>query len=336
MRCTTRWTLRLTALASLIVSTSALLGAPGAEAADRDGPPLSVSRTALADSLDCHGDLAGGSGAPVLLIPGTTLEPRANFDWNYEPALADRNRAYCTVRLPGKGMGDIQVAAEYVVHAIRAMHARADRRIDLIGFSQGGMIGRWAFKFWPDTRDDVDDYVSIDGSNHGTLDAHPLCAVGCAPSFWQQRSGSRFLTALNSGGETYAGISYTQVYTVTDEVVAPNLPPAASTELHTGQGRISNIAVQSICPVHVAEHLSMGSSDPVGWAVALDAITHDGPARAGRISRSVCGQALMPGVNPLTVPINETRLASEVATSIATSRQVPAEPPLADYASDRS
>jgi len=32
-------------------------------------------------------------------------------------------------------MGDIQLAAEYVVHAIRWM--RAHRRIELVGFSQG-------------------------------------------------------------------------------------------------------------------------------------------------------------------------------------------------------
>jgi hypothetical protein len=198
------------------------------------------------------------------------------------------------------------------------------------------MIGRWALKFWPDTRADVDDYVSIDGSNHGTLDAYPVCAAGCAPSIWQQRTGSRFLSALNAGGETYAGISYTQIYTVTDEVVFPNLPPAASTALHTGPGDIRNIAVQRICPAHVAEHLSMGTVDAVGYALVLDAITHDGPADPARLGPSVCGRALMPGVNPLTLPINEARVGAEVATTLATYPHTSAEPPLADYAADRS
>ena len=80
----------------------------------------------------------------------------------------------------------------------------------------------------------VDDMIGIDPSNHGTLDAQAVCSLPCAPAFWQQRTGSQFLTALNRGGETFAGISYTQVYTATDEVVVPNLGPAASSSLHTG------------------------------------------------------------------------------------------------------
>jgi pimeloyl-ACP methyl ester carboxylesterase len=319
-------------LITLVGATCALVTAPAAEATD-NGPGLSVSAERLHDSLDCYGnDLDESRGEPVLLVHGTFVTASVNWDWNYQPALKRTGRAVCTVSLPGNGMGDIQVAAEYVVHAIRAMHRLAHRRIDLIGFSQGGMIGRWALKYWPDTRDAVDDYVSIDGSNHGTLDAPAVCAAGCAPAVWQQRTGSRFLRVLNSGGETFPGISYTQVFTVTDEVVVPNLPPAASTSLHTGGGRIRNIPAQSICPVHAAEHLSMGTTDPVGWAVALDAIDHDGPADPSRISRSVCAERTMPAVNPLTLPLNEARLGGTIATTLATYPHTSAEPRLAPYA----
>ena len=67
------------------------------------------------------------------------------------------------------------------------------------------------------------------------------------------------------------------------------MPPAAArSELHTGPGDISNNAVQQVCPGHVAEHLSMGSIDPVGYALVIDALTHDGLASAHRINRSVC------------------------------------------------
>jgi pimeloyl-ACP methyl ester carboxylesterase len=326
-----RWALAVSAVLTAAVTT--VVTAPTA-AADDHGPALTVSHQSLAENLHCHGDLSRGT--PVLLIHGTFLDARTNFDWNYEPALEDIGRAYCSVNMPGYGLRDIQINAEYVVYAIRAMHQRAGHRIDLVGFSQGGMVGRWALKYWPDTREDVDDYVGIDGSNHGTLDAYPVCTIGCAPAVWQQQTGSRFLATLNEGAETFAGISYTEVFTLTDEVVVPNLPPAASSSLHTGDGLISNIPVQSICPAHLADHLSMGSIDPVAWAVVVDAIDHSGPARASRIDPWICTQALMPGVNPLTLPLNEARFNGEVARTLATFPHVSAEPATAPYARDRS
>ncbi|MDN5915051.1 MAG: lipase [Pseudonocardia sp.] len=319
-------------LATTVACVLAAVGTGAVAHADESGPELSVPSADLENSLTCHGDLASGDRAPVLLVPGTTLAPDVNFDWNYGPAFDARDQAYCWVELPGNAMGDIGVAGEYVTNAIRTMHADAGRKIDVVGFSQGGMVPRWSLKFWPDTRDAVRDVVGIDPSNHGTLDAYPVCAPGCAPAFWQQQSGSRFLDALNDGGETFAGIDYTVVYTPTDEVVVPNLPPAPSSELRTGDGTISNISTQQICPVHVAEHLTMGSTDPVGYAVVVDALDHDGPADARRIARSVCAAPLMPGVDPVALPANEARYVGQVATTLATYPHVLAEPQLRGYA----
>jgi pimeloyl-ACP methyl ester carboxylesterase len=318
------------ASAGLALAAGLGLSAPAA-ASTASGPPLSEPAASLAASLHCTHDVTGAGRNPVLLIPGTTLTPR-EFSWNYEPALAQRGIPYCTVRLPHHAMSDIQTSAEYVTYALRSMHSRSGRKVDVVGHSQGGMIGRWSLKFWPDTRDDVADVIGLDPSNHGTLDANALCAASCAPSFWQQRSGSRFLRTLNSGEETYPGIDYTNVYSIDDEVVVPNLPPAASSSLHTGEGETTNVAVQRICPVHVSEHLMMGTTDPVAYALVIDAITHDGPAAPSRIDRSVCTRLLMPGVNPARLLGNETRLASTVAEQVALYPHVPAEPRLASYA----
>jgi len=176
------------------------------------------------------------------------------------------------------------------------------------------MIGRWALKFWPDTRPT---WTTTSASTAPTT--APWTPTRCA-----SRLRTRHLAAadwvsfaLNSGGETYSGISYTQIYTSTDEVVFPNLPPAPSTPLHTGEGEIGNVAVQRICPAHAAEHLIMGTTDPIGYALVVDRsrTTAGGPAR---ISRSVCTQRLMPGVNPLTLPLNEARMSAEIATTLAT------------------
>jgi triacylglycerol esterase/lipase EstA (alpha/beta hydrolase family) len=228
-------------------------------------------------------------------------------------------------------MGDIQLSAQYVVAAIRTMHAAAHRRISIIGYSQGGMVPRWALKFWPDTRAMVEDMIGIDASNHGTLDTVALCLAGCAPALWQQQFNSHFLAVLNAGQETYSGISYTQVYSADDEVVVPNLGPAASSALHTGSGAIANVSVQSICPLHVADHLLMGTVDPVGYAVVSDALSHAGPAEAARIPPKVCAELLIPGVNAATAPLNLVKLGIVIGQQLALYPYVSREPALASY-----
>jgi hypothetical protein len=117
---------------------------------------------------------------------------------------------------------------------------------------------------------------------------------------WQQLHGASFIAALNSGAETFPGISYTEIYTHTDEVVQPAGSSAgASAALHTGGGTITNVATQDICPLDVDEHLVVGTADPVAYALAVDALTHPGPADPARIPKSVCSQVTMPGVNPV-------------------------------------
>lgn len=156
--------------------------------------------------------------------------------------------------------------------------------------------------------------------------------AGCAPAFWQQRSGSAFLTALNAGPETWPGIDYTVVYTALDEVVVPNLDDSGSSALHTGDGRISNLGLQEICLAHPAEHLTTGTTDGVAYAVVTDALDNDGPADPARPPGDVCARLALPGVDPLLLAVHEADLAATVATQVALAPRVPAEPPLAPYA----
>jgi hypothetical protein len=228
-------------------------------------------------------------------------------------------------------MGDIQVAGEYVVSAIRTMHAAYGGRIDIVGHSQGGMVPRWALRFWPDTRAMVDDLVGLSPSNHGTLDAIPVCAASCAPAFWQQRSNAAFIAALNSAQETFPGISYTDVYTNTDEVVVPNFGPAASSTLSGGGGAIANIAIQSVCPADVTEHLGVGIYDNTAYQLALDALTHPGPADPSRVAATTCLTPLMPGIDPSTFAANYASTLASVAGTVASSPRTTSEPPLACY-----
>jgi triacylglycerol esterase/lipase EstA (alpha/beta hydrolase family) len=325
------------AFAAAVVALVAMALAPANASAveyappDRPGPPFSVAPAQLHRALDCDGDLGGAERRPVLLIPGTTLTPEAEYSWNWEPALERLAFPYCTVELPGAAMGDIQRAAEYVVFAIRKMSRSSGRRVDLVGHSQGGMIGRWALRFWPDTRAEVGDLVGLAPSNHGTLDAIGACTVPCAAAFWQQRSDARFIAALNSYRETFRGIDYTVAYTKLDEVVVPNLDSSGSSSLHTGAGRIANVALQDVCPTDSAEHLAIGTYDDVAYQLAIDAITHPGPADPARVPASACTTPLMPGVDPSTFATDYASMGAFIARTVATAPRRSSEPPLACY-----
>ncbi len=286
-----------------------------------------------ADALSCSTDLSRAQTTPVLFVPGTTLAPE-NYSWNWLRALAAERRPYCTLALPNRGMSDVQTAGEYVTFAIRSMYERYGGRIDVVGHSQGGMAPRWALRFFPDTRAMVDDLVGLSPSNHGTLDANGFCAGpgGCPPSFWQQRMGSKFLGALNSGQETFPGISYSSVYTRIDEVVVPNVNDRSSSSLHGGGGEISNVSLQDVCPVGADEHLAIGTYSNVAFRLAMDALTHAGPADARRVPRSVCADPFMPGVDKKTFLGDYAAMGEDIAHELLTYPREPAEPPLRCYA----
>jgi hypothetical protein len=298
---------------------------------DAPGPALSVPVNELDASLQCSGPLAGVTRNPILLVPGTNLNPGPNFGWNYERAFANLGWPYCAVTLPRHGLGDIQVSAEYVVHALRKMSNASGRKVDIVGFSQGGMLPRWALRFWPDTRALVGDLVGLAPNNHGTRDTDYLCVSFCPPSYHQQASTSAFFLALNSGKETFAGIDYTVAYSHFDEVVTPNLDDTGSSSLHTGDGAIANVPLQSICPLNTTEHLGVGSYDPVAYALAIDALTHPGPASAARIDRAVCMRLAQPGVDPATFATDYAAYLADVASAYQTSEYTREEPPLACY-----
>ncbi|WP_157647589.1 esterase/lipase family protein [Actinomycetospora chiangmaiensis] len=318
------------------LALAAGLAAPAAAAPTwstaTSGPAFTTPQGTLDAAIACGPGTTNTSRPVALFIPGTTLTPDENFSWNYFRAFRAAGRPYCSVELPNHAMSDIQVSAEYVVNAIRSVQAHSGQKVALVGFSQGGMIGRWALKYWPDTRTKVGQYVAIDPSNHGTLDSYPACTTGCAPSIWQQASFSHFLGALNAGVETYAGINYTSMWTPTDEVVFPNLPPAESSRLNTGAGGRANISTFDVCPGHVADHLSMGSIDPVAYGLVIDALDHGGLASAARVPKTVCVQPFQPGVDPVTGPARFAAYVAGAGYQVATYPRVPAEPPLMPYA----
>jgi pimeloyl-ACP methyl ester carboxylesterase len=316
---------------ALPATASAITYAP----VDQPGPALSVPQSQLDSAVQCNGDLAGAAKTPVLLVHGTGSNPQHNFGWNWEPALTDLGIPWCTVALPGNGLLDVQDAAEYVVNAIRAMHATAGRKISIIGHSQGGMLPRWVLRFWPDTRGMVDDDIGFAASNHGTTGAELLCQAPCAAADWQQSDKSQFTAALNSYQETFPGISYTEVYSHNDEIVTPNSDDTGSSSVHGGGGEITNVAIQDLCPADPSEHLAIGTQDYVAYDLAIDALEHQGPADPTRTSGNdpgICTPTnLNPGINLGTYANDLAQSVADLAANTAAAPTVPAEPPLRCY-----
>jgi hypothetical protein len=305
---------------------------------DQPGVRLTVPRAKLRASLECQPQVRDADREPVLLNPATGVTPEQNFSWNWEPALEMLGIPWCAYSAPAHTLNDIQVSGQYLVHAIRRVHALAGRRIAVMGHSQGGMSMRWALRFWPDTRAMVADVIGMAGSNHGTAAETLGCPGQCPAATWQQGSNSKFIEALNSRAETFKGISYTQIYSHTDEVVIPNQDDTGSSSLHTGAGRITNVATQDLCPLDLYEHLSIGTVDPVAYALAVDALTHPGPADPGRVAPSVCAELAMPGVNPANVDQYLQILAGapgllavSTPVNVVAVREWSHEPPLACY-----
>ena len=75
----------------------------------------------------------------------------------------------------------------------------------------------------------------------------------------------------------------------------------------------------------------MGTYDAVGFALAIDALVHDGTADPRRIQKSVCAEVFQPGVDPTTFPADYVRFLAGGANAILTAPTVASEPPLACY-----
>lgn len=190
------------------------------------------------------------------------------------------------MRLPDHGLGSITRSAEYVVAAARIAIRRSERRIAIIGHSQGGQLAVWATRFWPDVARGVHDVVALASPLDGTALGNELCALGrCIALAWQSRRGSQTVAALRRA-LVPRGVSTKAIATRYDEIVRPQ------PDVNRIRGA-RDITLQDVCPNDPVEHnLILG--DPLGYALALDAITHPGPADPRRIPRSTCQQHFIP------------------------------------------
>lgn len=78
----------------------------------------------------------------------------------------------------------------------------------------------------------------------------------------------------------------------------------------------------------------MASYDPVGYALATDALTHDGPADPARIDPAVCLQEFPPGVAPQETALALPVIVANIGYRFATGERADREPSLRCYVTD--
>ncbi|WP_026360459.1 esterase/lipase family protein [Amycolatopsis nigrescens] len=318
-------------IATLLLAGAAAFGLATAPATAAEGPPLETPKSQLEAALHCDAAIDNATTNPVLFVPGTTAEGGENFAWNYVTVLREKGVPACWVNYPYRGWRDMQTSSEYIVHAIRTMAERSGHKVSTIGHSQGGLHPAWVARFWPDIAGKLDDAISLGTPFQGSVVASLYCGAlnvfptGCQESFWQFTQGSKWSRALNAAPMPDE-VSFTSIYTPTDEAAAPGKEASAL-------AGAAHIGTNDVCPGRVGEHLSL-VVDAVVFALAEDALTHDGPADPARIDKSVCGQVFM----PLDWPGFAKALPDLLALPIKAWLQSPPwtwvreEPPLRSYA----
>jgi hypothetical protein len=199
------------------------------------------------------------------------------------------------------------------------MAERSGRRIAVYGISQGGVLPRMALTYWPSTQRLVSDAVLLAGPQHGVTPA--TCSDRCTAADWQLSAGSRLLAALNDGDETPGDVSYTTVRTRFDEVVQP-VEGSHPTSALRGAG---NLVVQDVCPGCRTGHAAL-AVDSVSFAALLDAIGHQGPAKAGRLPADVCAKPFATSLPARTVRDAIAALTTHALTNLAAAPTLAAEP----------
>jgi hypothetical protein len=75
----------------------------------------------------------------------------------------------------------------------------------------------------------------------------------------------------------------------------------------------------------------MGTTDPVAYALALNALDNAGPADPAAIPGAVCLEVVQPGVDKLTAAAHLAALNASIPAAVEKAPMVSAEPALPAY-----
>ena len=301
--------------------------------------PYSVSEAKLRAAIYIpSGFQYGRQGAPqpIILVPGTGNTGFVTFSGSYIPLLQGSKIADPVwLNIPGYLYNDAQTNAEYVAYAINYIHGISmQKNVAVLSWSQGGIDAQWAFKYWPSTRARVTDLIAFSPDFHGSVIAD-LVDLGepLPPSILQQQYNSNFITALRARGGDSAYVPTTSIYSgLFDEIVEPQQGTNASAFILDARNKgVSNNEVQTVCPPG-----NPGGSfythegtlyNPLGFALAVDALKNPGPGRASRLDlSSVCSTYLTPGLDLADFLLTENAILVAGAALVAYPNKVLKEP----------
>lgn len=191
---------------------------------------------------------------PVVLVHGyldtsAKLQKMASFlrgsGWTvYTPTLS-----------PSNGAATIEELATQLKSYMDA-HIEPCQKIDLVGFSMGGLICRYYAQRLGGLRR-VRKLVTISSPHHGTLTAYASGRPGCL----EMRPNSVFLNALNRDADMLAKLDLTTVWTPLDLMIVP------ANSSHLGIGR----EIKLWLPAHPLMVLT-----PISWRIVASALSNGG------------------------------------------------------------
>ncbi|GAD93731.1 lipase, putative [Paecilomyces variotii No. 5] len=305
--------------------------------------PYSLDEDTLRGAIYIPSSFSYGANGkrPIILVPGTAVPAGTTYHFSFSKVDEAADVDPVWVNIPSASLGDAQVNSEYVAYAINYISGVSSSNVAVLSWSQGGLDTQWALKYWPSTRDAVDDFIAVSPDFHGTIEQAFLCpgfpSYPCTPSIWQQGLDSNFIKTIRDDDGDSAYVPTITLYSTYDEVVQPMSGPSASALLSDTRGvGVTNNHVQIICPNQPAGGVYTHEGmlyNPLTWALAVDAINHDGPGDPSRLNlEDICSQSIPPQLQLDDVFGTEGLLLVAVAEILGYGNRATSEPAIAAYA----
>ena len=205
---------------------------------------------------------------PILLLHGTDSSAYSDFG-EIAPMLAERGFCVFAVNYGGRpsstsfGTEDVHRSGRQVAAFIpRVLAATGASALDIVGYSQGATIGRHVIADLGGARH-VRRWIGLASPTYGSVfyGLAPLARVPglvavlgpdtVSTALVQQIEGSEFLTRLNRGGDTVAGVDYTTIGSRYDEVIQPY------TNIALRSRGARNILISDRCAADMVGHFGM-------------------------------------------------------------------------------